>query len=88
MKVAHKISGKRPVAAPTRATLTLSAETYGKIDALRGEQSRSAWVQGLVDREEQRLERQRLVQLVREQYTPAVCRETLAVNDAFPVHEA
>jgi hypothetical protein len=86
MKVARKTSAKRP--APTRATLTLSAETYGKIDALRGEQPRSTWVQGLINREEKRLDRQRLAQLLHEQYTPAVCRETLAVNEEFPVHEA
>lgn len=88
MKVAGKTLRKRPSAAPARATLTLSAECYAKIDRLRGDASRSAWVQELIDREEERRNREKFVALVLEQYTPAVCRQTLALNDAFPVHES
>lgn len=87
MKVAKKSLHKRLATAPARATLTLSVETYRKIDALRAGESRSAWVQQIIDREEARLERQRLVETLREQYTPAVCRQTLVINEEFPVHE-
>ena len=36
----------------------------------------------------QRSDRERLAATLRGQYTDAVCRETLALNDAMPVHEA
>ena len=87
MKVAKK-SPRKAVAAAGRATLTLSLEAYRKIDALRGDSPRSVWVQELIDREEARRERARFAVTVGEQYTDAVCRQTLAVNDEFPVHEA
>jgi hypothetical protein len=87
MKVAKKSPRKRLVSALGRATLTLSAETYRKIDALREGMPRSVWVQQLIDLEEARLERQRFVETLREQYTEAVCRETLAINEEFPIHE-
>ena len=87
MKVAKKSPRRSPGATPRRATLTLSGETYCKIDGLRGEQSRSAWIHQLVEREEQRHERERFAQKLREQYTAAVTRETLALNKEFPVHE-
>jgi predicted RNA-binding protein YlxR (DUF448 family) len=84
MKVAGKSRKKRRPSS-TRATLTLSLEVYRKIDQLRGAEARSAWVQGLVEREEQQRERDRLAQALRAQYTTEVCLETLAVNDEFPV---
>src|SRR5688572_6344352 len=87
IKVAQKSLRKRRAMAPARATLTLSIETYRKIDRLRGSASRSAWVQQLIDQEEARLERERLVEMLREQYTPAVCRQTLAINEELPVHD-
>jgi predicted CopG family antitoxin len=88
MKVARKTLRKRTASAPSRATLTLTADAYAKIDELRGEASRSAWVQELIEQEAERREHEQFVSLVREQYTPAVCRQTLAVNDEFPVHES
>jgi predicted DNA-binding antitoxin AbrB/MazE fold protein len=36
----------------------------------------------------QSTDRERLAATLREQYTDAVCRETLALNDETPVHEA
>ncbi len=88
MKVAKTSPSRRPPATPARATLTLSGEAYRKIDDLRGVQSRSAWVTQLVDREEARLDRERFAQTLSEHYTPKVCRETLAINEEFPIHEA
>jgi len=87
VKVAAKSSRKKAPAASARATLTLTSETYAKIDRLRGAESRSAWVKDLIDREEARRERLGLAELLSAQYTAAVCRETLAVNAEFPVHE-
>ncbi|MGI8603461.1 MAG: hypothetical protein ACR2OZ_10740 [Verrucomicrobiales bacterium] len=87
MKVAKKSSEKRDLAPSTRATLTLKRETYGKIDALRGRLTRSAWVQGLIDHEEARQEREQFVRRLSEEYTPKVVSETLAVNDQYPIHE-
>ncbi len=86
MKVARKSSRKLP-ASGRRATLTLSLEVYRKIDRLRGAEARSSWVQGLVEREEREREREQFAQALRAQYTAEVCRETLSVNDEFPVHE-
>ena len=74
-------------ATPAGATLTLNGETYRKIDELRGAESRSAWVTRLIEREEKRLERERFAVSLREHYTPKVCRETLALNEQFPIHE-
>ena len=87
MKVATKSPGRRLAASPSRATLTLDIETYRKIDALRGEAPRSAWVQALVLEEEKRREREAFIERVRQQYTPKVCRETLAINAEYPIHE-
>ena len=88
MKVAKKSpQGVRRESPRRRATLTLPGETYSKIDELRGDQSRSAWLQRLVEREEQRRERERLAQTLRQQYTAEVRRETLTLNKQFPIHE-
>lgn len=87
MKVATKSPKKRLTSSSRRATLTLSMETYRKIDALRGDEPRSTWVQRLIEREEARRERAQFAQLLRDEYTPRVCRETLAINDEFPIHE-
>jgi predicted RNA-binding protein YlxR (DUF448 family) len=87
MKVANKSLCRAPSTSPRRATLTLTAETYGKIDQLRGTQSRSAWIQRLVENEEQRRERERFAQKLKEEYTTAVVRETLALNREFPIHD-
>ena len=88
MKVAKKSPPKRLTATHRRATLTLNAATYERIEALRGSESRSAWVQRLVEKEEARLERERFLEKLRQQYTPEVCRQTLAINDEYPVHES
>lgn len=62
-------------------------EVYRKIDQLRGTKARSLWVQGLVEREERERARAGFAEALRGQYTAAVCRESLALNDDFPVHE-
>ena len=86
MKVAKKSPGK-PSVALRRATLTLSMEIYRKIDALRGDTPRSVWVQTLIEREEARRERERFAIVLREQYTEDVCRQTLAIDEEYPIHE-
>jgi hypothetical protein len=86
MKVARK-SPAGSKAAANRSTLTVDAETYRRIDTLRDGESRSAWIQGLVRREEERIERQKFIERARAEYTPEVCRQTLKLNDEFPIHE-
>ena len=86
VKVAKKSPPKRLTGSRKRATLTLSAETYQKIENLRGSDSRSAWVQQLIDKEESRMERERLNERLRKEYTPEVCRQTLAINDELPIY--
>jgi predicted RNA-binding protein YlxR (DUF448 family) len=86
MKVAKK-SLWRSIKASSRTTVTLAGETYRKIEQLRGDQSRSAWIDQLVKDEEERRERERLARALRQQYTAAVVRETLALNKEFPIHE-
>lgn len=88
MKVAVKSPRRSPVAPLRRATLTLSGETYRKIDELRGEVPRSVWLHKLVEREGQRREREHFAQILRDQYTAAVVQETLTLNEEFPIHEA
>jgi hypothetical protein len=88
MKVAKKSPAKRLAATRKRATLTLNAATYERIEGLRGSESRSAWVQRLVEKEEVRSDRESLIERLREQYTPEVCRETLELNEEYPVHES
>ena len=89
MKVAKKSPRKRLSASvtPRRATLTLSMESYRKIEALRGDEPRATWVQRLIESEEARRERAQFAQRLRDEYTPTVCRETLAINGEFPIHD-
>ncbi len=87
MKVAKKSPFKSSLKSPSRATLTLARETYRKIDQLRGENSRAAWIQKLVEREEETRERERFAERLRQQYTDEVVRETLALHDEYPIHD-
>ena len=82
-----KVAKKSPASAPARATLTLSRDMYRKIDELRGPEARSAWLKRLIEQEEQRRERERFAETLRQQYTKAVCRQTLLANEEFPIHE-
>ena len=87
MKVAKKSPRKRPAATASRVTLTLPGKTYRIIDELRGDVTRSAWLESLVEKEKVRREREALAELCRQQYTPEVCRETLRLNRLYPIHE-
>ena len=89
--VVVKVAKKSPQSArgqsSGRATVTLPRDTYQKIDELRGAQPRSAWLRQLIEREEKRRQHDRFASLLRRQYTPTVVKETLAVNEEFPIHE-
>ena len=87
MKVARKSPKKSRPGEPARATLTLSRDMYRKIDELRGPEARSAWLKRLIEQEEQRRERERFAETLRQQYTEAVCRQTLLANEEIPIHE-
>ena len=88
MKVAKKSPKRAPRAEPSRATVTLPMDVYRKIDELRGNEARSAWLKRVVEKEEQRSVRERFADTLRQQYTAAVCRQTLLTNQEFPIHEA
>ena len=79
-----KVAKKSP---PSRRTLTLPIAAFPLLDRLRGERSRSAYVEGLLKREHARTEQERFQAEVNAAYTAEVCEETLRVNDEFPVHE-
>ena len=83
-----KVAKNSPRGEPGRATLTLSRDVYRKIDELRGSEARSAWLKQLIEQEEQRRVRARFAETLRQQYTEAVCRQTLLANEEFPIHEA
>jgi hypothetical protein len=80
MKVAKKSSIRR-------RTLTLPVAAFPLLDHLRGETSRSAYLEGLLEREHHRVEQERFQAEVNAAYTAEVCEETLRVNDEFPVDE-
>lgn len=81
MKVAKKSREKR-------RTITLPITAYSLLERLRGESSRSAYVQSLLEREDRRSQEERFHAEVTAAYTPEVCQETLRVNEEFPIHEA
>jgi hypothetical protein len=79
-----KVAKKSPL---RRRTLTLPLAAFPTLDRLRGEASRSAYVEGLLEREYSRVEQERFEAEVDAAYTPEVCEETLRVNEEFPVDE-
>ena len=80
MKVACKSPAKR-------RTLTLPTQTFSLLDRLRERQSRSAYLESLLKREDRRLEQEQFCAAVTAAYTPKVCEETLRLNQELPVHE-
>jgi len=80
MKVAKKSPARR-------RTLTLPLAAFPILDRLRGEISRSAYVEGLLEREHDRVEQERFYAEVNAAYTAEVCKETLQANEEFPIHE-
>jgi hypothetical protein len=87
MKVVKKSPSKRRAPAARRATLTVDAETYRRIDTLRNGESRSGWIQELVRREEERIERKKFLAQLEAEYTPEVCRQTLKIHAEYPIHD-
>jgi hypothetical protein len=79
-----KVAKKSPL---RRRTLTLPLAAFPLLDRLRGETSRSAYVEGLLERENSRVEEERVQAEVNAAYTPEVCEETLRVNEEFPIQE-
>jgi hypothetical protein len=79
-----KVARKSPLG---RRTLTLPLAAFPILDRLRGETSRSAYVETLLEREHYRVEEERFHAAVNAAYTAEVCQETLRVNEEFPVHE-
>jgi hypothetical protein len=84
MVFAMKVAKKSPL---RRRTLTLPLAAFPLLDRLRGETSRSAYVESLLERENSRVEQERFQAEVNAAYTSKVCAETLRVNEEFPIHE-
>jgi len=57
------------------------------LEELRGETSKSAYVQALLEKERDRQTRRAIYRETVAAYTPDVCRQTLQVNDEIPVSE-
>jgi hypothetical protein len=83
MKVAKKSSKGRPA---KRATLTLPTDAYRAVDELRGDLSRSSYLQSLLEREKERRQRAAFVTRANAQCTEAFCREAVMLNARLPVH--
>jgi hypothetical protein len=79
-----KVASKSPI---RRRTLTLPLAALSLLDQLREGQSRSAYLERLLEREYRRIERERFHAEVNAAYTPEVCEETLRINEEFPAHE-
>ena len=79
-----KVAKKSPMG---RRTLTLPLAAFPTLDRLRGKTSRSAYVEGLLEREHHRVEQERFQAGVNAAYTAEVCEETLRVNGEFPIDE-
>jgi hypothetical protein len=79
-----KVALKSPVA---RRTLTLPVASLALLDELRGNLPKSVYLEGLLEQERARVEEERFFASVNAAYTPAVCEDTLRVNEEFPIHE-
>jgi hypothetical protein len=79
-----KVAKKSPI---RRRTLTLPIAAFPLLDHLRGERSRSAYLEDLLEREHGRVEEERFQAEVNAAYTAEVCEETLRVNEDFPIDE-
>jgi hypothetical protein len=80
MKVAYE--------SPTeRRTLTLPTKSLALLDELRGGMAKSVYLESLLERERARVAEEQFFASANAAYTPAVCEETLRVNEKFPIHE-
>lgn len=73
-------------------SLHLSTPILQWIEQARGEMDRSAYITKLLEQlveqaQRDTAERERWIAEGRKQYTADVCRQTLAINDEFPIHE-
>ena len=66
-------------------TLTLTRTALGILDSLRGDVSRSAFVEELLSKEKKRRGRESFYRTVVASYTWKVCRETLDLNEETPL---
>jgi hypothetical protein len=67
--------------------LTLPTGVFRQIDKLRGSSPRSVYLSRLLQEEERRHERKRFFAEVNAAYTPEVSRQTLRLNEEFPIHD-
>ncbi|PYJ06714.1 MAG: hypothetical protein DME25_05900 [Verrucomicrobia bacterium] len=73
-------------------TLRLPASLLDWIEGVRGGLDCSEYIVRLLEQrmeqtQRENEERQRWLELGRRQYTEEVCRQTLRINEEFPIHE-
>ena len=69
----------------SRQTLTLTRSAFGILDSLRGEMPKSVFVEELLVKEKNRLEREVFYRDAVTAYTPKVREETLKLNGETPI---
>jgi hypothetical protein len=79
-----KVVKKSPA---SRHTLTLPARAMALLDEMRGKTPKSRYVERLLESEAEQRKRKIFYARAVAAYTPEVCRETLALNAEYPVHD-
>lgn len=79
-----KVASKSP---QNRRTLTLAPGAVILLDRLRGGMPKSVFLERLLESEQRRREQESFYEAANAAYTPAICEETLKINEEFPVHD-
>jgi hypothetical protein len=81
MKVAKKSSGN------LRKTLTLNESSVMLVEELRDGKPKSVFIGELLDAESRRRQQKEFYAAATAAYTPEVAKETLRLNEQFPISE-
>ena len=73
-------------------TLQLPEDVFESIERARGEMDVSAYIAKLLQQQleqttDEAAAREEWLSKGRKQYTPEVCRQTIELNEEFPIHE-
>ncbi|MEP2776819.1 MAG: hypothetical protein ABJQ29_11535 [Luteolibacter sp.] len=81
MKVAKKSSEN------LRRTITLNESSVRLVEKLRGKKTKSAFIAELLDDEARRRQQKEFYTAAIAAYTPEVAKETLRLNEEYPISE-
>ena len=70
-----------------RKTLTLNESSIRLVEELRGDKPKSVFISELLDAEARRREQKEFYAAAASAYTPEVAKETLKLNEQFPISE-